>query len=352
MILSLLLSYPYDSEEPVMPEIPPSPAVQKYIEAAQTLADRGENVTLAAVRREAGGGSMNTITEGVRIWREAQAEDQAPAAVMIPEAVQEASTRALASIWKAAQAEHRAALEAEREALAADRQKLEAGKAEALELGRVVEAEAEQTKRELEQVTKQAEELAARVAQEREAAARATAQAEERAEQLRAVNADLARTRKDARAIADDQAAKLAALDAELTNARNAVKEAEHQAGEAAARADRSELRADQAEAAAKQATDHATDLEQEITQLQGEAKTIGSELAQSIADAKAGKREIEKALAQLQEADGRERQARDEAAELRGRLSALEASALAPAKKKPARRRKPAAESKPDAVQ
>ena len=186
----------------------PTPAQQKYIDAAQAIADRGEAVTLAAVRREAGGGSMNTITDAVRMWRETQAEDQVPQAVMIPESVQEASARALAVVWKEAQAQHRAALEAEREALQAERHRIEAERAEALELAREVEAAAEQVKRELAAAKDEIDRLAAAVAQERQAAARAEAQAEERAAQVQDLRADLDQARAEA-ATARDEAAQL-----------------------------------------------------------------------------------------------------------------------------------------------
>lgn len=186
----------------------PTPAQQKYIDAAQALADRGEAVTLAAVRREAGGGSMNTITDAVRMWRETQAEDQAPRAVMIPESVQEANARALAVVWQEAQAQHRAALEAEREALDAERLRIEAERAEALELARQFEAETEQVRRELAAARDEVEKLAAAVARERQAAAGAEARAEERADQVRGLREELKAAGEQA-ARARDEAAEL-----------------------------------------------------------------------------------------------------------------------------------------------
>lgn len=145
----------------------PSPAVQRCIDAAQALADRGEKVTLAAVRAEAGGGSMNTVTEAVHRWREQARDQEQPQAVAIPDAVTEAGSAAVATIWKAAQAQHRAAIEAEREALAQAQAEAQAEVQETAELAAILESDLEKARAEA------ASEAARAAKAEKEAQARA-----------------------------------------------------------------------------------------------------------------------------------------------------------------------------------
>ena len=65
-------------------------------------AGRAAFPTVDAVRKVARV-NMNDASAGMKEWRRAQTAQAAPVAVKVPEAVQQASSAALASLWKEAQ---------------------------------------------------------------------------------------------------------------------------------------------------------------------------------------------------------------------------------------------------------
>ena len=119
---------------------------EQIIETAEALVERGESATLAAVRRELGGGSYTTISEALKGWRERRQVTQARAeAVQVPARVQDALTQAGVLVWTEAVLQHAAQLAAERDALDLERQRNEGERREAVEL-------ADQVSRDLDQV--------------------------------------------------------------------------------------------------------------------------------------------------------------------------------------------------------
>lgn len=180
-------------------------------------AGRAAFPTVDAVRKVARV-NMNDASAGMKEWRRAQTAQAAPVAVQVPEAVQQASTAALASLWHEAQElaneslrAAQAGWDAERtEAETLNKQMADAYESQAAELeaaqGRIAELEA---------AARQAAELAETSRQQIEEGHNAllgmqqrAAVAEGRAEEIERRVADLrdevARTRRDAEALAAD----------------------------------------------------------------------------------------------------------------------------------------------------
>jgi chromosome segregation ATPase len=176
---------------------------EQIIETAEALAERGESPTLAAVRRELGGGSYTTISEALKGWRERRQVSQARAeAVQVPARVQEALAQAGTLVWTEATRQHAAQLAAERAALDVERQRSEGERREAVEL-------ADQVSRDLDQVRGERDQALQAVAQERQGHDQARAEAREQ------------------RALADERGRHGEAQEAELRDLRR-------QAGESA----------------------------------------------------------------------------------------------------------------------
>lgn len=110
--------------------------------AADALAERGENPTQSAVRRELGGGSFATIGPALQQWREARQEDQALATVPVPDAVSERGKQLQAAIWQAAMLESEQRLASRHEELEEQRLAAEAAVQESHEAVETLEAEA------------------------------------------------------------------------------------------------------------------------------------------------------------------------------------------------------------------
>ena len=116
--------------------------------AAQALADAGERPTLAAVRKQVGGGSLTTISEAMVQWRARQEPPQAPIDPA-PERIGTQAAELAASLWAQASALAYEKLQAERAALEAGRQELEQERAEAVELADSLAAELDQARSEI-----------------------------------------------------------------------------------------------------------------------------------------------------------------------------------------------------------
>ena len=113
--------------------------------AAEAIAARGENPTLAAVRAELGGGSFSTISPALRAWKAQQARTDEPVGEPLPESLQEAAAAGAAQIWTAALELASERLSAERTALDAARAEADAAVAEAAATADELAAELEAT---------------------------------------------------------------------------------------------------------------------------------------------------------------------------------------------------------------
>ena len=114
-------------------------SLENYMKAIEALNQRGENPTLEAIRKEAGGGSFSTITAARRFWQSRQLMPHTQLAAEVPASL----TTCVAEIWRKACELADANVAIERGALAAARQEVEQGQAELCETADRLAAEAE-----------------------------------------------------------------------------------------------------------------------------------------------------------------------------------------------------------------
>ena len=154
---------------------------------ADQLAESGQRPTLAAVRKELGGGSFTTISEAMKSWRETQQEEHALTAVQVPEAVSERLGQLQAALWQAAVGEAERRLTTEREALAQAKEDAAVAVSEAQEAVQTLETEAQERDGQVEQLQENCTALEQQVteaetarahAEQAAAAAQATASAQ------------------------------------------------------------------------------------------------------------------------------------------------------------------------------
>jgi len=164
---------------------------------ADRLTQAGQRPTLAAVRKELGGGSFTTISEAMKSWHDAQQEEHALAEVQVPEAISERMGQLQAALWQAALGEAERRLATEREDLAQAREAARAQVSEAQEALDTLEAEAQAREQQIEQLHARCTELEAQSvaaeagkAQAEQAAAAAQATASAQVEGLEARLAD------------------------------------------------------------------------------------------------------------------------------------------------------------------
>ena len=119
---------------------------------ADRLADAGQRPTLAAVRKELGGGSFTTISEAMKSWRESQQEEHALGEVQVPETVSERLGQLQAALWQSAVGEAERRLATEREALAQAKEEAAAAVSGAQEAVETLEAEAQERENQIEQL--------------------------------------------------------------------------------------------------------------------------------------------------------------------------------------------------------
>jgi chromosome segregation ATPase len=290
---------------------------EAVFEAADRLADDGEKPTNRAIWNAIGGGSMTTISQALRRWRERQELQIEPQVerVPLPAAVADVLHDAAAKLWQAAMDETKAELEQLAQATNARVAEAQAERDEAL-------AELQTTAEELEQakveVGRQAEQLAAG-ADEMEQL-RVTVQQYADATDAATHRADTAEA---ARAELQARVEQLTAL-LEREQAAHAKAEAEAKvngelSAELRAKLDASERRAAEIEA-------RATTSEQAAEQARREAETarIAEQAGQARLESAA--REIEVLRADKAAAEDRYRKAADSAARWQGRLEALSA--------------------------
>ncbi len=113
----------------------------KILQIADELDAKGQNPTLAAVRKGLGGGSFTTISEAMTEWKARKAAKERPLNEPAPQAVVEQITGLGGQIWTLALELANGRLESERENLAFVRAQIEAEKTEAVELADHVTAE-------------------------------------------------------------------------------------------------------------------------------------------------------------------------------------------------------------------
>ena len=180
---------------------------EQIIETATALLARGESPTLAAVRRELGGGSFTTISDALKTWRTETAAQTQTETVQVPPKVQEALSQAGVLIWTEATRQHAAQLAAEREVLDTDRKRLEAEHYEAVEL-------ADQVARDLDQMREERAQVFQDFAQERQAHEQTRADAREQ------------------RTLAEERGRRAEAQEAELQDLRRQIAEGAAEAGQ------------------------------------------------------------------------------------------------------------------------
>lgn len=287
-------------------------------------AGRAAFPTVDAVRKTARV-NMNDASAGMKEWRRAQTAQAAPVAVQVPEAVMQASSAALAALWQEAQElaneslrAAQAGWDAERieadtlnkqmaDAFEAQKAELEAGQAKIAELeaaGRQAAADAEALRRQFEETH------AALLAMQQRAAV-----AERRAEEIERRAGDL-------RTELDHAHQEAAQGRAELAGLRQS------HAGEIEAL--RADLTASQgkAEAAAEKAAVAADALRTELATVKAKAEAAQEahqeQRKQAAQEAHRTAERMAAAQTERDQASKGERQAREEAATLRGQLDAL----------------------------
>jgi chromosome segregation ATPase len=248
---------------------------------ADQLAASGEKVTNRAIWTAIGGGSMTTISQAFRRWKEqqeiqvSQPIERAP----LPAALVDVLHQAAAQLWQAAQAE---------------------------------------TKVELEQLAHTAQ---ARIAEAQAERDDSLAELQATAEELEAVKVELdtAKTELNSKAQSLDTAY------IELNTQAVAITEANHRTDTAEAVKTELLARVDQLTKLLKDQQDHATANAQQLKQVQKEAENARVAEQSCQARLEAASREIDSLKAQVKEERHEAKQASEQAAELKGRLSVFD---------------------------
>lgn len=272
---------------------------QQIFEIADELDAKGQNPTLAAVRKALGSGSFTTISEAMNDWRSQKNAQTAQIREPAPQTITDKLAELGVDVWAVALDMANNRLAAEREALEVARAEMEAARQEAAELA--------------DQLTAELDEAKARIATLDAGAAASRQEAEELRLKLVAASERAA----TAEARAGELRKELDRAHREVDQARDGLLEQQKVAQTVAG-----ELEKAHTALATVQAT---ADAEREAHQEQrktaaAEAHRQAERLTASQAERDAARREVS--------------QAREEAAALRGRLEALE-SVLAEAKAK-----------------
>lgn len=312
----------------------PSDVRERVIAAAVELyeqSDRQRFPTVDAVRRLSRA-DMNTVSGVMKAWRQAQTMQAAPVTVAVPEAVQQANAAAVAALWLNATELANQSLRSAQAAWEKERQELDDLRAE---LANGYEAQAT----EFEVAKKQLAELDARTteqAQQLAAARQSEAEAIQRAELAEARSVDL-------RAELDRALLEIDRQRAELTQER-----VKAEAANAATEALRAELAAFKTQATEheKQATAEIQRTTERLEKMEADRDQVRAELATLKAQADAGQlahqeqrqtaateaQRMEERLAQADAERDEARRlastAREEAANLAGKLEATQTQA------------------------
>lgn len=127
---------------------------------ADELDSVGKNPTLAAVRKQLGGGSFTTISEAMNEWRARRTAQIAPTREPAPQAIMEKLVVFGGELWALAMEMANNRLAAEREALESARQEMEETRQEVAELADQLASELDEAKGRI--VALQAADVAAR----------------------------------------------------------------------------------------------------------------------------------------------------------------------------------------------
>lgn len=278
--------------------------------AADRLQAEGQQPTLAAVRAALGVGSFTTISEAMKAWKSAQ-QVAAPIREAAPAAVTDRMGELAAEVWAIAQGMANDRLQSEREALDAARSEMERAQAEAAELA--------------DQLAGDLDAALAQIEQQAEALKLAQAEGEQEKKWRLEIEREFERVKNEA--VRDIEASRAALSESrERADALAAMHDQE--------RAER--VAADKAKAASEQTaavlTDRLDAAERRASEVAKEAKEarhaeqqarIAEQAAQTRLESAA--REIEQAMATAAEARAEAKTASETAAELRGRLVAID---------------------------
>jgi chromosome segregation ATPase len=284
--------------------------------AADSLAAEGRNPTLAAVRECLGGGSYTDISAAMQVWKANRQASAAPIREPAPTAVTDRLGELGGEIWTIALELANGRLQAEREALEQARQEMEQARQEAADLADQLSADLETAQA---AAQRQADQLAADAAE----IERLRAESRTRAEALTAA-VHRADTAEAARAELQRRADQLGAL---LDREREAHAQAAAEARRLAEQNARLHAEKDAAERRAAEAEARAAKTEQEAVQARREAESARSAGQAAQARLESATREIEDLRERLGSERAAAREAGELAAELRGRLAALEAT-------------------------
>ena len=103
---------------------------EQVFAVASDLRDRGQTVTVQAVRQALGAGSFTTVAQHLRAWR---AHTEAPPPIALPPVIAAAATQALTAMWTAACTLARQEIDAVRAQAATEKQAAQAAVEEALQ---------------------------------------------------------------------------------------------------------------------------------------------------------------------------------------------------------------------------
>lgn len=292
-------------------------------ETADRLLRAGGKVTNRLIWTEIGGGSMTTIANALRRWRENQElKAEAPAErAPLPEVIAEAMRDATDKLWKAAQVETQKEIDALTQAMNERVANANAERDSAL-------AELQAAAEELEAVKVQLDDADTLAQQQTEAASLAQADVARLTGELVAAT-DAAHSTQAALVEVREQVVMLTGLleqqRAATAVADDQVKQAEGRAGKAeqATAAITATLEAVQAQLA--KANERVQGLTDRVNEQLGELMTARSEAMRFDEHGRRVGRDLDEAKAAEKAARAEARKAIEEAAELRGRLAAIE---------------------------
>lgn len=268
---------------------------ERIFEIADQMTQNNQNPTLAAVRKELGGGSYTTITEAMTEWRASRQAATAPLREPAPQAISERLDVLGAELWSVALELANSRLKADREALEAARVEMDRQQAEAAELADQLAGEIEQLRAENEKLTfqlglaetsqKGLEDL---LAVERDENTRLKAQAEANADHIKDLHNQLDRAQqenKEQRSKAEVQhredASEISRLLTALQQTENrlndlkADREADKKAIEQAA------IKQEKADQALEKANQEAKEAVVQAAQLRGELEALKAQVVQ-----------------------------------------------------------------------
>lgn len=210
-----------------------SPITAEAVAAAiEKIQERGDRVTLAAIRVELGGGSFSTISPLYQAWEQAQVESSQLAEVEVPDRLAVAGEEWVARIWKIAVDAASAGHEALRRELVEATETIDAVRAESAELIAIVEGERDEAQEQIEAEIQKATALSDEIDEGRRAVAKIEAENARLLERIdaRTTEATAARQTADVAAAREaDMRKERDGVRAELVNVREELAHARDQ---------------------------------------------------------------------------------------------------------------------------